>query len=147
MLSDYLHPECIRLQVEVEDWEEAVRTAGGLLLDAERCEPRYVEAMVDAVNEMGPYMVLAPGLALVHARPEDGVTEISISLITLTPPVEFGSERNDPVSLVIAFGAVDKEKHLDMLQQLALFLEKPDHRQILSDAVSVDEVMALMEDV
>lgn len=145
MLSDYLRRDCIRIHVTVDDWEEAVRVAGDLLVDAEVCEPRYVKAMVDVVHEMGPYMVLAPGLALVHARPKDGVINMGISLVTLDPPVEFGSKRNDPVSLVIAFGAVDKEKHLGMLQALAEFLEKPTHLRQLLDAASVEDVMTLME--
>ncbi|MGC9397530.1 MAG: PTS sugar transporter subunit IIA [Anaerolineae bacterium] len=147
MLSDHLCSRCIRLHVAVKNWEEAVRLAGGLLEEIEACEPRYTEAMINAVRELGPYMVLAPGLALLHARPEDGVKHIALSLVTLDPPVSFGSERNDPVSLVIAFGAVDKEKHLNMLQELALFLDHPTHRQQLMTATSVDEVMALMDEL
>ncbi len=145
MLTEYLTPDRIRVRVAVDDWEEAVRTAGGLLVKAGTCEPRYVDAMIAAVHEMGPYMVLAPGLALAHARPEDGVTDIGMSLITLDPPVDFGSEDKDPVSLVIAFGAVDKEKHLGMLQELALFLDHPTRREQLTRAVSVDDIISLIE--
>jgi mannitol/fructose-specific phosphotransferase system IIA component (Ntr-type) len=145
MLTEYLTPDRIRVHVAVDDWEEAVRTAGSLLLEAGTCEPRYIEAMINAVHEMGPYMVLAPGLALAHARPEDGVTDVGMSLITLDPPVDFGAEGKDPISLVIAFGAVDKEKHLDMLQALALFLDDPVRRQRLAEAASVDNILSLIE--
>jgi mannitol/fructose-specific phosphotransferase system IIA component (Ntr-type) len=145
MLTEYLTPDRIRVHVAVDDWEEAVRTAGSLLLEAGTCEPRYIEAMINAVHEMGPYMVLAPGLALAHARPEDGVTDVGMSLITLDPPVDFGAEGKDPISLVIAFGAVDKEKHLDMLQALALFLDDPVRRQRLAEAESVDNILSLIE--
>lgn len=145
MLTEYLTPDRIRVHVAVDDWEEAVRTAGSLLLEAGTCEPRYIDAMINAVHEMGPYMVLAPGLALAHARPEDGVTDVGMSLITLDPPVDFGAEGKDPISLVIAFGAVDKEKHLDMLQALALFLDDPVRRQRLAEAESVDNILSLIE--
>lgn len=145
MLTEYLTPDRIRVHVAVDDWEEAVRTAGSLLLEAGTCEPRYIDAMINAVHEMGPYMVLAPGLALAHARPEDGVTDVGMSLITLDPPVDFGAEGKDPISLVIAFGAVDKEKHLDMLQALALFLDDPVRRQRLAEAASVDNILSLIE--
>jgi len=121
-----------------------VRAAGQLLVDADVCEPRYIQAMIDAVHELGPYMVLAPGLALAHARPEDGVKSIGLSLVTLDPPVPFGSEENDPVSLLIAFGAVDKERHLGLLQELALLLEDEARRQELAQATSVAEVVAFI---
>ncbi len=144
MLGDYLRPDVIRLGVHAANWEEAVRAAGQLLVDADVCEPRYIQAMIDAVHELGPYMVLAPGLALAHARPEDGVKSIGLSLVTLDPPVPFGSEENDPVSLLIAFGAVDKERHLGLLQELALLLEDEARRQKLAQATSVAEVVALI---
>ena len=96
MLSDYLSPEFIQLKVSVSDWAEAVQAAGNILVEAGKCEKGYVQAMIDAVKDLGPYMVLAPGLAMPHARPEDGVLETGISLVTLENPVEFGSEANDP---------------------------------------------------
>ncbi len=141
MLADYLDESMIRLQVQAEDWQDAVRQGGALLLQAGKCEERYVDAMVEAVKTMGPYMVLAPGLALAHARPEDGVTALGMSVITLETPVEFGSEANDPVSLIISFGGVDKESHIDMLQALARFLMVQENQDFLRSATSVQEVL------
>lgn len=144
MLTKYLSPDRVRVHVTVDDWPDAVRAAGGLLVHAGLCKPRYVDAMINAIRQMGPYMVLAPGLALIHARPKDGVTAIGMSLVTLDPPVDFGSEHNDPVSLVIAFGAMEKKRHMDMLQELAMFLEDPARRGWLVEAVSVEQVMRLI---
>ena len=141
MLADYLNTGMIKLQVEAEDWQDAVRQGGELLVAAEKCEERYVDAMVDAVKTMGPYMVLAPGLALAHARPEDGVLELGMSVITLKTPVEFGSEMNDPVSLIISFGGVDKKSHVGMLQALAKFLMVEKNQEFLREATSVPEVL------
>jgi mannitol/fructose-specific phosphotransferase system IIA component (Ntr-type) len=141
MLADYIDPSMIKLQLKAADWQDAVRQGGALLVAAGKCEPRYVDAMVDAVRTMGPYMVLAPGLALAHARPEDGVLQLGMSLITRATPVEFGSEINDPVSLVISFGGVDKESHIGMLQALARFLMVEENQEFLRRATSVAEVM------
>ena len=91
-------------------------------MDHDICEPGYIDAMVQAVRDMGPYMVLAPGIALAHARPEDGMLKVGMSIINLAEPVEFGNEANDPVSLVISFGGIDQESHVEMLRTLALFL-------------------------
>lgn len=141
MLSDYITKDMIRVQVEAVDWEGAVRAGGELLLQSGVCEARYVDAMVDAVRELGPYMVLAPGIALAHGRPEDGVIKVGMSIINLSKPVEFGNETNDPVYLVISFGGVDKESHIGMLQELAGFLMEENNQKLLKTATSVDEVM------
>ncbi len=141
MLKDYLTPDMIALQVRVADWRQAVRAGGELLVKADKCEVRYVDAMVKAVEEMGPYMVLAPGLALAHARPEDGVKQVGMSIITLASPVEFGSESNDPVKLVISFGGVDNKSHIGMLQELAEFLMDPANQLFLENATSIEEVL------
>jgi len=145
MLKDYITPDLIALQIMVADWRQAVRTGGELLLKAGICEPRYIDAMVQAVEEMGPYMVIAPGLALAHARPEDGVIRIGMSIITLATPVEFGSDENDPVKLVISFGGVDKKSHIGMLQELAMFLIEPDNQKFLENANSIEEIMSAFE--
>ena len=141
MLDKYLTADMIQLKVEVEDWEGAVRAGGQLLYQAEKCTPGYIDAMVRTVNEMGPYMVLAPGLALAHARPEDGVNQVGLSLVTLKTPVNFGSAANDPVELVISFCAVDRESHVDMLKAMAFFLREEDNQRLLREAETVEEVL------
>lgn len=141
MLADYISSEMIRLQVKAKNWEEAVRAGGALLVASGKVEKRYVDAMVNAVNELGPYMVLAPGLALAHSRPEDGVKEICMSIINLASPVEFGSKENDPVYVVISFGGVDHESHIGMLRELAVFLMDEEHQKFLKEATSVEEML------
>jgi ascorbate PTS system EIIA or EIIAB component len=118
-LTAYLDSRTVRAQVQASDWRAAVEQSGGLLADVGAVEPRYVEAMKATLLEYGPYAVIAPGIALPHARPEHGVNRPALSLVTLADPVEFGHSANDPVDVVIAFGAVDKETHLGALQQLA----------------------------
>lgn len=63
--------------------EEAIREAGEALCRAGACSPQYVQAMVDSYRELGPYFVIAPGLALPHARPEQGARKAQISAIRL----------------------------------------------------------------
>jgi mannitol/fructose-specific phosphotransferase system IIA component (Ntr-type) len=141
MLEKYLTAEMIQLMVEAEDWEGAVRVGGQLLLEARKCTPGYIDAMVRTVNEMGPYMVLAPGLALAHARPEDGVLQVGLSLVTLKTPVNFGSAANDPVQLVFSFCAVDHERHVEVLKALALFLREEDNQRLLREAETIEDVL------
>ena len=141
MLGDYLSKDVVRLNVAADGWESAVRIAGELLVDTDKCSPEYVEAMVRTVKELGPYMVIAPGLALAHARPEDGTLEIGLSLVTLKEPVDFGSASNDPVKVVISFCAVNKEDHIGMLKELAGFLRLEDNLVLLKQVENVEELL------
>lgn len=125
-LLAFLNARTIRAQVHASDWRVAIARAGDLLVEDGAVEPRYIEAMQATVEEHGPYVVIAPGIALPHARPEDGVTRPALSLVTLAEPVSFGHADNDPVDLVLAFGAVDKTSHVRALQELARLLGDDD---------------------
>lgn len=62
----------IRLQAEANTWQEAVKIGVDLLVAADVVEPRYYQAILDGVEQFGPYFVIAPGLAMPHTRPEEG---------------------------------------------------------------------------
>lgn len=143
-LSKMLTKETIALGLRVRDWQEAVQEAGGLLVNAGAVEPRYIEAMVQMVQDIGPYIVIAPGVALPHARPEDGVRKACMSLVTLSPPVNFGNEHNDPVKLVVAFGTTDNKAHIEALAALARLLGDSSILESLKQAPSPDEILKLI---
>lgn len=101
------------------DWRGAVHAACAPLVTAGAVEARYPDRCIWIAEEHGPYMVLAPGIALAHARPEDGAVRLCLSAAVLARPVEFGHDQNDPVDLVLAFGSPDDASHLELLQSLA----------------------------
>lgn len=132
------------LDVAVAGWEEAVRAAGRLLEACGDVDPGYTEAMVRTVREMGPYIVVAPGIALPHARPEDGALRTCVGLVRLATPVAFGSEVNDPVDLVIPFGTSRAEEHVEVLAELARFLAGAERVDALRRARGEDDVLAVL---
>lgn len=143
-LRELLRPSLVATQVSVQDWEDAIRAVGRLLVADDAVEPRFIDAMIRVAKEFGPYIVVAPGIALPHARPEDGVKRASIGMITLAQPVEFGNEENDPVSLVIALAATDNKQHIQGLAELAAVLGDDDTIARLRAAGTADELLALM---
>jgi PTS system ascorbate-specific IIA component len=132
--------------VAADDWREAVRAACRLLVDAGAAEPRYVDRCIATVEELGPYMVVAPGVALAHARPEDGAVALGISVATLRRPVEFGHAENDPVDVVFAFGSPDRDQHVGLLGALARRLTEG-LADDLRKAPDEDAARRLMEEV
>lgn len=138
--------EAVRLDVPCDDWRAAVRASGELLVATGAATTAYVDAIVAAVEELGPYIVLAPGIAIAHARPEDGALAVGFSLVRPTAPIEFGSEHNDPVDLVFAFASPDAEQHVAALASLADLLESEGNLERLRAATTVDQIRAVVEE-
>jgi len=109
-------------QEQVQNWQEAIRTAAGMLVDLGVADDAYTDACIASVEKNGPYIVLTKGVALAHAQVEAGVTSEGISLLRLTHPVTFGHPANDPVDLVFAFSSSGGDGHLAMIRRFGLAL-------------------------
>ncbi|MCG8540238.1 MAG: PTS sugar transporter subunit IIA [Clostridia bacterium] len=145
MITDLLKMKTVKANVSASTWKEAARIVGGLLVDTGGAEPRYVDSMILSVEKYGPYIVITPGVALFHARPQDGVKEICMGLITLKSGVDFGAGEKDPVNLVFAFGASDNKTHLKVLSQIMTLLrDKAVVNQILKSN-SQKEILEIIE--
>ncbi|WP_242909941.1 PTS sugar transporter subunit IIA [Actinomadura terrae] len=105
--------------VPAADWREAVVRAASALVEAGAAGEGYPDACVRVVEENGPYIVLTKGLALVHARPEEGGLAVGVGVTRLATPVEFGHPDNDPVDLLLAFCTPDPDVHVGTLAALA----------------------------
>ncbi|UXY08746.1 PTS sugar transporter subunit IIA [Kosakonia sp. ML.JS2a] len=114
--------QAIQLDHPANTPEQAILAAGNALLASDACTESYVQAMVDNFHQFGPYFVIAPGLAMPHARPEQGALTPQISFIRLRQPVAFGHSDNDPVSLVLGLSATGQDQHIQLIQQLVTLL-------------------------
>lgn len=140
-LRELLRPELVKVNESVQDWEGAIRAAGKLMVADGAVEPRFVDAMIRVAKEFGPYIVVAPGIALPHARPEDGVIRASIAVVQLATPINFGNKDNDPVFLVIALAAVDNQQHIQGLAELASVLGNSENVQALKNCKTEKELL------
>lgn len=141
MLKDVLTVETTRLKVKVDDWEETVKKGGELLLQNGYIEQPYIDAMIQSVRDNGPYIVIASGIAMPHARPGEFVNKIGFSLITLQNPVNFGHKKNDPVSTVISLCGVDHSTHLRALQGLMKYLNDGQFLELLKNETEEQKII------
>jgi len=143
-LSELLPLERIRLNVIVSHWQEAIQEAGKLLYNTGAVSEEYIDAMVQVAQELGPYIVIAPGIAIPHASTKAGAKQTALSLIKLETPIAFGNPDNDPVRLVFALSAVDQKVHIMALQTLAeIFMAKELVEQLMN-AESTDAVIRII---
>jgi transcriptional antiterminator/mannitol/fructose-specific phosphotransferase system IIA component (Ntr-type) len=143
-LADLLGPRTMTLQATARDWQQVVALAGALLLTCGAIEPRYIEAMVGLIEQHGPYVVIMPGVALLHAHPADGAKKTCLSLVTLRESVAFGHPRHDPVRVAVALASVDNHAHRRALRQLIELLDDPEASRRLRTVSSTEEACALV---
>lgn len=147
-LASLLPDSAIRIGARVADWRAAVRAAGDALVASGATTDAYTDEMISTVETLGPYIVIAPGIALAHSRPSPAVHRAGMCLVTLAQPVEFGHRTNDPVSLVVGLAAPDDEGHVSALATLADFLTDEDRRAALlrsEDSGTVRSLIAAYE--
>ena len=144
LLQDLLSEDNVSFRYPAETWEDVIRHGGQLMVDAGFTDPTYTEAMIDVVRDMGPYIVLAPGLAMPHARPEMGAKQVGAALVTLEKPIDFGSPENDPVSVAVFLCAPNKEEHIQLLIDIATLFEDEEFLDAAVNFESIEDVQSFL---
>lgn len=143
-MLEHITLEDIDIGVCASDWKDAIRQSSTYLLEKGKILQSYVDAMIEAVERIGPYIVLGNHVALAHARPECGVRELSIHFTTLDPAIPFGSEKFDPIRLIITLAAVDADSHLELISELAEILMDEENVDKLADCKTKEAFLALL---
>ena len=133
-LDRMLPDVAIRLDAHAADWRQAVELAGEALTEAGFATAAYTQEMIRTVEEHGAYIVIAPGIALAHARPSPAVLRTGLSWVRLAEPVEFGNPTNDPVTLVVGLAGRDEKQHLQAMSLIARALGAAGSREALASA-------------
>ena len=120
---NFLTADLLHFHFFAESPQAAIKESGRLLVNAGMAEPSYVSAMLASFRDNGPYFVIAPGIAIAHARPEDGSLGSAVSLVTLKKPVVFGCVANDPVSVVFGLSSYSGEEHIQALKKIVYFVK------------------------
>lgn len=144
MLSELLTADMIQLTDRKMGWEEAIDVAAEPLKKKEKIDQTYIEAMINKVKDYGPFIHIGKGVALPHARPEDGVKELGMSLLKVDPPVLLSDDENHPIQIFICLAAIDNEMHLKALASLTRILSNKEKLETLLKASSKEEILAIM---
>lgn len=140
MLSEFLKGN-INILEKVSNWEESVRIAAEPLLEKEFISKNYVDSMINDIERLGFYIVLSPGVAMPHSRPENGVSKTSMALLKLKEPVNYGENQ---VQLVFVLAAEDSEKHIEALTGFSELLQDDNEVAALLKAETIEEVIKII---
>lgn len=128
-----LPESAIVIGAEAADWRAAVTLAADALTRSGAAKPEYAREMIRMIEDHGPYVVIAPGLALAHARPGPEVLANGLSVVTLKTPVNFGHPHNDPVRVVLGLAITTAGEHLAAVAGLA---------NVFNDSNAIEELAA-----
>ncbi|MDR2008497.1 MAG: PTS sugar transporter subunit IIA [Alphaproteobacteria bacterium] len=123
-------------------WQEAVQLSAQPLLDGNLITQYYLEEIIKSVEKQGFYIVISPDVALPHARFPQGVKQVCLSLLVSAATIQFGENPNS--KLVFCVGFVDDTSHMEMLQNLAMFLSDEGNLKKLLEAKTESDVLNLL---
>ena len=144
ILSDSFGEDSILIKDSVADRDHAISIAGELLVASQRAKPSYVESMLEAIEKYGPYIVIAPGIALAHGKPSEDVLNSGLSLLLIREAIEFKHSQNDPVQLVFGLAATDHDSHIQLMAELAQFLSDSTSINSLLTCSNIEQIRALI---
>lgn len=136
-----LTKDFIQFEDKVSNWEEAIIKSSKPLLQEGFIEKSYIDAMIESVKEYGPYIVIAPNIALPHARPEMGSKKVGFSILKLDEPVAFSDQAEHQVRLLISLSCVDSTTHMEILQTIVTILSDEEKNKHIFDAKTPEEIV------
>lgn len=140
-MHELIKEKHIQLSDRFDDWQKAIELAAKPLFDDGVIQQRYITKMIWAVESLGPYMVILPKIAFVHAGNEDGVIRNGISCLRMAQPLSFGSQKATDVQVIFVIASKAKE---DMgLLKLVRIIENMDNYDRLINANDIKAILAL----
>lgn len=144
-LLEALSRDAIELDYAASDWRDAVTRVGHLLERRGCVVPRYTRGMVELIERIGGYSVTAGGVALPHARPEDGVVRHGVALVRLKSPVAFPRKEGTPVDLIFGLAGRPSDAYFKMMEELTDILSDEASLEAIRKATCTGEVLRVVE--
>lgn len=139
-MKDYVAEEDIQIVDSCRTWEDAIRLAAKPLIEKSKLEQRYVNKMIEAVEQFGTYMVLVPETAFIHAGTEDGINENCTALLVLKNPLVFGNKNSKMVRNLVVLGVKNKGED-SLLKLIYIFENELNLERLKSKKITTDIIL------
>ncbi|EGR2797214.1 PTS sugar transporter subunit IIA [Vibrio navarrensis] len=124
---------------------EALDIACSTLVQQGKVNKSYLDAIKAKHNEIGPYYVLAPKIAMPHARPEDGVNEACLQVTVFKNGVDLESQDNGDVYFSVTLAAMDSHSHINTIMALSELFQNDDDIDAIIAAEGKDEIAEILK--
>ncbi len=136
-MENTIKSEHMQIVNSQDSYQEAIRLAAKPLLDDGYITEKYIDDMIQALQDYGPYIVLADEFAMPHARPSEAVKETGLSLLVVKDGVDL---MDNHVKLFIVLAAKNSTDHTELLGSLAEFLMEKEN---IKDVINSDDIKTI----
>lgn len=150
-LAELLREEHIRVGVEAEDAQQAILQLTGALLETGHVVPGFAEDVWNRELVFPTGLPTQPlAVAIPHADP-DHVEQSAVCVGVLNSPVQFGQMGTDgsarlDVRLIFMLAIKEREKQVEMIQQLISLIQSADLLEGLVAAHGPAQALVLITD-
>lgn len=138
-ISTLLPEKYTQLDVDIDDWKEAIHLAAKPLLEDNKIANNYTREIIDIIESLGNYMVFVPKVAFVHATSEN-VIENSMSLLTLKSEINFGSKNKVPIKAIVVLA--NKKENMNLVDLLNI-ITNDNNLEKFKNASKYDDISSI----
>lgn len=139
-----LKKENVQICETAKNWQDAIRISVLPLEQGGYVESRYKDGIIENIEKLGPYIIIADHIALPHARPEQGAIDTQIGITLFRQNIEFDS-REAAARLFVTLAAKDSNSHLDALVQISDLLSDEDEVEKILESPDVQTLYQYFE--
>jgi len=134
----------IQLNITLTDKDEAIRYAGGILVDNGYVAAEYIDKMLEREELTSTY--IGNHVAIPHGTEDsqEAVINTGISLTTVPAGIDFGG---DNIAKVLIGIAGKGDEHLEVLSKIAIVCSEEDNVQKIVEATTKEEILNLFDEV
>lgn len=128
-----------------DDWRDAIRAACAPLVADGTIQKEYVSYIIEKVEELGPYIVIAPEICIPHAERGRGVNRTAMCFMKSETPVRFHEDGEHDARIFVVLAAADDEEHIQNLIELSERLSDEETVAKLLAATTPEDLLAIEE--
>ena len=123
--------ENVQICEKANDWREAIKISVQPLEQGGYVKSCYKDGIIENVEKLGPYIMIADEIAMPHARPEQGAIETQIGITLFREGIQFDGKETT-ARLFVTLAAKDSDSHVDALVKIS---------ELLSDDETVEAIL------
>ena len=141
----FLNHKTVQIIKERVSWQEAIRISGECLVESGAIENRFLDNVISHTCYYGPYMFVTDDVVIAHARPEEGVNRLAVSLAIFKTPVQFANSQS--AKLIFVLAAEDQEKHLKILRDIMKITDVFSRIEELENKDTIESALAYLDEI